>query len=827
MENYTIFTVPSANNEIYELLTDPLKGENTCLSGTCECTDKFNQIDGILEFCLSDEQRTYLEENYNVETFVEYASAALDDFTITDVASGQFIPRMAGYQMEKRKTSSGVVTDRNIISHHLYHTQHISVDKSIDAYTNIQKLSSIDCSNVDIVVLDTGIDITHPDVGDNVVQFDWALLGDGSDGTLDTGSRIIEGIDSSYQGSPLTQVPANYYKDRSGHGTACASLIAGKRSGLAKSANLYALRFLDNPVGFNDTTGQSAWFEGFQSPTIVMKLALAFLRAKNNNKLGLDSNRPTIFSNSWGYNSKDGNDLSSTTLMDRIPSLTNNIQRYNGSGDKTYVYREYKTVEGSFFTNRVVEQIVSEGGHWVAAAGNSNTILDARNVQLHSSVSQQKHYRFALGGNLADGMYNVPTTKELLENQTFVDSLTTGSFDLHRNSFEFADIEDGFYGPGFTVRQINGSIRTHYPNFSYGTGPNLPMRRIHTQKYLSGGPSDTVDFTHNGITKSFAHTPSTLYDNLYTMDDNDLTTIIVGDISPVYNPFDRSVFQGFSQMNDDYLPYYGSGNNSSLVHSFLSGKNIDSENNFLFDSNRCDALSSVPYVKTQYSNFGKDVDIYAPGNGTLAAVSNFASPYGPAITVGTGEQYGFFNGTSAACPVVAGCLATYLAEHPTATPKQAKQYLIDSSIKGNILETSFEEFNDNDEPFDHLYHTACVYHKRRDSIPMVEKTSNPHSLSALVWSTSTFLYRTELSLEKQSESIQKVAMLHNHRFFDSHNRVVQAYPLRKAVVQQETSSPSNAIKIGEVNDIMSLSGSVLPEVNTFITHLSSSITQEL
>ena len=85
----------------------------------------------------------------------------------------------------------------------------------------------------------------------------------------------------------------------------------------------------------------------------------------------------------------------------------------------------------------------------------------------------------------------------------------------------------------------------------------------------------------------------------------------------------------------------------------------------------------------------------------------------------------------------------------------------------------------------------------------------------------------EQQIVNQSESIQKVAMLHNHRFFDSHNRVVQAYPLRKAVVQQETSSPSNAIKIGNVNDVMSLSGSVLPEVNTFITHLSSSITQEL
>ena len=167
----------------------------------------------------------------------------LENFTITDISEGKFIPKMAGYNMED--TSAG----NDLISHHLYHCQQIDVDKTNSAYTNVQKLSTIDCSNVDILVLDTGIDITHPDVGSQVVQFDWSLLGTADDGDIDTtpnpftgepGTSIIGGLKDAYNGNPLTQVPANYYKDRSGHGTACASLIAGKRSGLAKNAKLYA-----------------------------------------------------------------------------------------------------------------------------------------------------------------------------------------------------------------------------------------------------------------------------------------------------------------------------------------------------------------------------------------------------------------------------------------------------------------------------------------------------------------------------------------------------------------------------------------------------------
>ena len=834
MNNFTIFTEPSANNEIYELLSDPLKGENTCLSGAIECSNKHNQIDGMLEFSLSADQVSFLSENYNVEIVDESLyECGLDDFTITDISEGKFIPKMAGLNMNDGAAGN------DLISHHLYHCQQIDVDKTNSAYTNVQKLSTIDCSNVDIIVIDTGIDITHPDVGDQVVQFDWSLLGDGSDGTLATGNRIIENINDAFGGNPLTQVPTNYYQDDIGHGTACASLIAGKRSGLAKNAKLYALRFLDDSTkggGVYDTTGTSPFYQGFQSSAIVLPLALAFLRAKKNNKLGLDSTRPTILSNSWGNSARHRRHLSSTTLMEKAPIITKIIQRYDGSrGDAPENYNKSMST-AQFSINKMTEQIVGLGGHFLTSAGNSNQLKDAGLVKRIRNDCKQLYIRYNTVPTTNGVRLVVPMTKELQENipSTIAEALTGSSsgFNLHGTDFAFDQItSNDFTTIGFTLVKSNSNLgEGHYPLATHGCSPCLSMRLIHRQKYLSAGtieyPFDPIgDPNPSGNPITFQYYPSTIHDNLTEMDDLDLTAIVVGCVSPIYHPFDTDIYTAAdnAQNPGPYIPYLGSGNNSTMVHNFLSSKRIDSENNFLFNEERCDALSAVPYVKTSYSEFGPDVDVYAPGNGTLAAVSNFAGgPYGPAfdITVGV-EQYGYFNGTSAACPVAAGCLATFLADNPAASPKEAKQWLVDSSVKGSILETSFETFNDNTLSMDHHYDN--IYHRSYDSIPMQNKLTNPYSLSALAYSTSTSINFLDKSFEKLDDNSKKLAMLHNHRFFRSHNRVVQAYPLRKAIVKQQSETPANHIKIGG-GATLSLSGNALVGKESFITHLSSTIT---
>lgn len=76
-----------------------------------------------------------------------------------------------------------------------------------------------------------------------------------------------------------------------------------------------------------------------------------------------------------------------------------------------------------------------------------------------------------------------------------------------------------------------------------------------------------------------------------------------------------------------------------------------------------------------YTNRGAGVDVYAPAAGCVAAVN-----------ADTGDErqdprnssfyFGYFGGTSAACPNVAGILACVLERFPNYTPAQLKEYLL-------------------------------------------------------------------------------------------------------------------------------------------------------
>ena len=61
------------------------------------------------------------------------------------------------------------------------------------------------------------------------------------------------------------------------------------------------------------------------------------------------------------------------------------------------------------------------------------------------------------------------------------------------------------------------------------------------------------------------------------------------------------------------------------------------------------------YVKAYYSNYGKDVNIYAPG---FVRVE-----YNTGLNETTYEEH-FVSGTSFSAPIVAGVIATYMSENP-------------------------------------------------------------------------------------------------------------------------------------------------------------------
>eukprot|EP00833_Pecoramyces_ruminatium_P000711 jgi/Orpsp1_1/1174743/evm.model.c7180000051232.1 len=85
------------------------------------------------------------------------------------------------------------------------------------------------------------------------------------------------------------------------------------------------------------------------------------------------------------------------------------------------------------------------------------------------------------------------------------------------------------------------------------------------------------------------------------------------------------------------------------------------------------------YRKEEYSNYGNCVDVFAPGDVTMADTENGKNMY-----------KGSF-GTSCSTPLVAGMAALIMAEHPDVKFDQVsmKQKLIDMSIKDAITDVKF------------------------------------------------------------------------------------------------------------------------------------------
>jgi len=128
----------------------------------------------------------------------------------------------------------------------------------------------LDGSNVDVVIIDSGIQANHPEF----------LYSDGS------GASRVNPIDwfavSGVSGSMLL----GFYQDFDGHGTHVAATVAGLTFGWAKNARIYSIK-LEGLKAPRDTGN------GFDIAT-----AFDVLIGWHNNKT---NGRPTVVVNSWGY----------------------------------------------------------------------------------------------------------------------------------------------------------------------------------------------------------------------------------------------------------------------------------------------------------------------------------------------------------------------------------------------------------------------------------------------------------------------------------------------------------------------------------------------
>lgn len=139
----------------------------------------------------------------------------------------------------------------------------------------------------------------------------------------------------------------------------------------------------------------------------------------------------------------------------------------------------------------------------------------------------------------------------------------------------------------------------------------------------------------------------------------------------VVDPYDTAYFSQGRRVSSPAYPqgFYTSQNDNPVIDVGALGT-------------RTWGIPNPTYTKAEFSNYGTGVSIYAPGSYIQSAWNTTAY-----ATYQGFPGYGLrrISGTSMACPNVAGVLCTMLDEHPSLTPLQAKQKLLENAIHNAVL----------------------------------------------------------------------------------------------------------------------------------------------
>jgi len=234
------------------------------------------------------------------------------------------------------------------------------INEAANPYTGVNVTGgynyTLDGTGVDVVIMDSGLQIDHPEFQDaqgvsRVVELNWTTA-------------------SGIAGMPAQN--ANYYRDYDGHGTHVAGTVAGKTYGWAKNARIYSLK-LNGLEGTGDSgTGTSTTY------------AFDCIKEWHNAK-PIDSatgvKRPTVVNMSWGYLAYYSS-VSSMTYRGDVKTGTD-----IDSSAKRHVFGLvpiFNPVAGAFVTNvRIpsvdvdMEELIDAGVHVMVAAGNRSHKIDA------------------------------------------------------------------------------------------------------------------------------------------------------------------------------------------------------------------------------------------------------------------------------------------------------------------------------------------------------------------------------------------------------------------------------------------------------------------
>ena len=219
---------------------------------------------------------------------------------------------------------------------------------------------TLDGTGVDVVIMDSGLQIDHPEFQDaegnsRVQQIDWF----------------------SESGLSGTQ-SVNFYRDFDGHGTHVAGTVAGKTYGWAKNARIYSMKLagLEGP-------GDSGSGIDIEPENQEISGAFDVITAWHNNKPidpATGYKRPTIVNMSWGY-FRNYNNVTSMTyrgVEKTGTDIDSEAKRWSFglvpiAGTNGFAYSMNLRVSA---TDTALQEMLDAGIHVTIAAGNRYHKID-------------------------------------------------------------------------------------------------------------------------------------------------------------------------------------------------------------------------------------------------------------------------------------------------------------------------------------------------------------------------------------------------------------------------------------------------------------------
>jgi hypothetical protein len=298
------------------------------------------------------------------------------------------------------------------------------------ALADLDYAYTLDGTNVDVVIMDAGCQLGHPEWQDKngitrLKQIDW-YAASGVSGTM----------------------PATFYSDNRGHGTHVTGIAAGKTYGRAKNANIYIMTL--NPT---------------VPPTEGIDVTNAFdcIRGWHNNKAvnpltGVKN--PTVVNMSWGYFFSYFDEGGVGTVNYRGSTYTGYSTNYGMNGFSGSFGVRVSSVDID------VAECIAAGVIFVGAAGNDDQSadvpggLDYNNYYLTVNAPYWQYY-YMRGSSpaSADGVITVGSTDA---------SATTESKSYYSSCGPRTDL----YAPGSEIISAMSSSNIYSATAYYPDGTN-------------------------------------------------------------------------------------------------------------------------------------------------------------------------------------------------------------------------------------------------------------------------------------------------------------------------------------------------------------------